>query len=63
MNKICKIWKVCSSKGYSDWNKKASLAYEIYDRLQESKRDDIPQYYGSILRYLWTIKRFMVQTL
>ena len=28
-------------KGYSDWNKRDSLTYEIYDRLQESKRDDI----------------------
>ena len=31
---------------------KTAMAYEIYDRLQESKRDDIPQHYGGILRYL-----------
>ena len=24
----------------------------VYDRLQESKRDDVLQHYGSILRYL-----------
>ena len=52
MNKRCKISKLCSWKGYSDRNKRDSLAYEIYDRLQDSKREDIPQHYGSILRYL-----------
>ena len=39
-------------KGYSDRNKRDSLAYEIYDRLQEIKREDIPQHYGSIMAYL-----------
>ena len=52
MNKRCKISKVCSSKGYGDRNMRDSLAYEIYDRLQETKREDIPQHYCSILKYL-----------
>ena len=61
MNKRCKISKVCSRKSYSDRNKRDSLAYNIYDRLQEAKRGNITQYYCSTLRYLWTIKRFMVK--
>ena len=61
MNKRCKISKVCSRKSYSDGNKRDSLAYDIYNRLQETKRGNITQHYCSILRYLWTIKRFMVK--
>ena len=60
MNKRCKISKVCSRKSYSDRNKRDSLAYNIYDRLQETKQGNITQYYCSTLRYLW-IKRFMVK--
>ena len=48
-------------KSYSDRNKRDSLAYEIYDRLQETKRANITQHYCSILRYLYTIKRFIVK--
>ena len=61
MNKRCKISKVCSRKRYRDRNKRDSLAYEIYDRLQETKRGNITQNYSSILRYLCTIKRFIVK--
>ena len=60
MNKRCKISKACSRKSYSDRNKRDSLAY---DRLQETKQGNITQHYCSILRYLWTIKRFMVKGL
>ena len=49
MNKRCKISKVCSRKSYSDRNKRDRLAYDIYDRLQETKRGSITQYYCSIL--------------
>ena len=56
MNKRCKILKVCSRKGYSVRNKRDSLAYEIYDRLQEAKRENIPHHYRNILRQIWTIK-------
>ena len=48
-NKRCKISKVCSRKSYSDRNKRDSLAYDIYDRLQETKRGNITQHYCSIL--------------
>ena len=56
MNKRCKILKVCSRKGYSVRNKRDILAYEIYDRLQEAKRENIPHHYRSILRQMWMIK-------
>ena len=59
MNKRCKILKVCSRKGYSVRNKRDSLAYEIYDRLQEAERENIPQHYRSILRQIWTTKMFV----
>ena len=55
MNKKCKILKFCSRKGYSVRNKRDSLAYEIYDRLQKAKRENIPLHYRSILRQIWTI--------
>ena len=48
MNKRCKILKVCSRKGYSVRNKKDSLAYDIYDLLQELKEK------------MWTTKMFVV---
>ena len=48
MNKRCKISKVCSRKSYSERNKRDSLAYDIYDRLQETKRGNITQHYCSI---------------
>ena len=61
MNKRCKISKVCSRKSYSDRNERDSLAYVTYDLLQETKRGNITQHYSSILRYLCTIKRFIVK--
>ena len=59
MNKRCKILKVCSRKGYSVRNKKDSLAYDIYDLLQEAERENVPQLYCSILRQIWTTKIFV----
>ena len=37
MNKRCRISKVCSRKSYSNRNKRDSLAYNNYDRLEETK--------------------------
>ena len=55
MNKRYKISKFCSRKGYGVRNKWDSLAYEVYDRLQEAKRENIPHHYRSKLRQIWTI--------